>query len=371
MTPSRLRALANSIREQRDPIDAEAKATFARFSRSVHIENEPWGMAKIVVYGPAADLHCAMDRMRRISAILRKQERAEVANQRREVRQQHPRRQGENRSAYQRRLQEQYTELAPVRKVDQLRCDALISLLISGEIDSSLSGPERSDLRPGSTSTLAEGLTSTPPTKPPFGIRGEVLLTMPLDVVVGLNEPPPANGWATNKKPVFAAPETLMARTYARLHVYGPIDAASARELAGRLGVFSRLVLDPDTGAVLQQGRSEYIPSDQLRKTLQLRDETCRFPGCDRSAVRCDLDHSVPWGIGGTTNPENLAHLCRLHHELKGHSGMPGQPGGDGWVLTKHDGGEMSWISPSGRRFYTRPVRRQLSQNERLAQAPF
>jgi hypothetical protein len=53
-----------------------------------------------------------------------------------------------------------------------------------------------------------------------------------------------------------------------------------------------------------------------------LRDMTCRFPGCDRSAVICDVDHTVPFNHadprnGGLTVPWNLKCLCRQHHRDK------------------------------------------------------
>lgn len=39
------------------------------------------------------------------------------------------------------------------------------------------------------------------------------------------------------------------------------------------------------------------------------RDRTCRFPGCDRPAQFCDIDHTVPYPYG-FTHPSNLKCLC-------------------------------------------------------------
>jgi len=47
------------------------------------------------------------------------------------------------------------------------------------------------------------------------------------------------------------------------------------------------------------------------------RDLTCRFPGCDKPAMHCDLDHTVPYADGGRTQASNLKCLCRLHHLIK------------------------------------------------------
>ena len=59
-----------------------------------------------------------------------------------------------------------------------------------------------------------------------------------------------------------------------------------------------------------------YAPSQSLADFVRCRDLTCRFPGCDKPAVRCDLDHTVPYGDGGPTHASNLKSLCRLHHLL-------------------------------------------------------
>jgi hypothetical protein len=57
-----------------------------------------------------------------------------------------------------------------------------------------------------------------------------------------------------------------------------------------------------------------YTPSQSLADFVRCRDLTCRFPGCDKPAVRCDLDHTIPHADGGWTHASNLKCLCRLHH---------------------------------------------------------
>ena len=46
------------------------------------------------------------------------------------------------------------------------------------------------------------------------------------------------------------------------------------------------------------------------------RDRCCRFPGCDRPAVWCDIHHVEHWADGGETCLGNLILLCRRHHRL-------------------------------------------------------
>ena len=60
-----------------------------------------------------------------------------------------------------------------------------------------------------------------------------------------------------------------------------------------------------------------YLPSQALADFVHCRDLTCRFPGCGRPALSCDIDHTVAHADGGPTHASNLKSLCRLHHLLK------------------------------------------------------
>jgi Domain of unknown function (DUF222) len=55
-----------------------------------------------------------------------------------------------------------------------------------------------------------------------------------------------------------------------------------------------------------------YHPSRALTDFVRSRDLTCRAPGCDKPAIRCDIDHTVPWPAG-PTHASNLKCLCRDH----------------------------------------------------------
>ncbi|MBB5160814.1 HNH endonuclease signature motif containing protein [Mycobacterium sp. AZCC_0083] len=92
-----------------------------------------------------------------------------------------------------------------------------------------------------------------------------------------------------------------------------------------------------------------YRPSAALARFVRNRDQTCRFPGCDRPAERCDLDHTTPHGPGGLTHPGNIKALCRKHHLLKTFWIGP-----TGWTDHQLSDGTIVWISPTGHR-YTRP----------------
>ncbi len=127
----------------------------------------------------------------------------------------------------------------------------------------------------------------------------------------------------------------------AELVGYGAIPAAVGREWAAD-AEWQRFIVDPNDGHLLDVGRETYRPSQQLRDFLIARDRRCRFPGCTRSAARCDIDHAIPDGAGGQTTRANCGCLCRRHHLMKTF--------GD-WQLESFPDGSCIWTAPGGRRF--------------------
>ncbi len=124
-----------------------------------------------------------------------------------------------------------------------------------------------------------------------------------------------------------------------------PVLAAVATALASG-GTWRRLLTDPFSGAVLDVGRQRYRPPAALAEAVRARDHTCTHPGCTVPARRCDLDHVVPWSMGGSTSLDNLTLLCETHHRLK-HT--------PGWSLTRSDDGSLTWRTPSGARYRRDP----------------
>ncbi|MFJ7748328.1 DUF222 domain-containing protein [Arthrobacter sp. NPDC097144] len=131
----------------------------------------------------------------------------------------------------------------------------------------------------------------------------------------------------------------------AELAGYGPISAEAARRLARTACRWTGLVQDARTGEVLGVGRRRKVPAG-LRRWLQARDQTCRFPGCSTGTARTETDHTIPWAQGGPTEHWNLANLCKKHHRLKtlGH-----------WKAQQVSPGVLEWISPLGRHYQTQP----------------
>lgn len=175
--------------------------------------------------------------------------------------------------------------------------------------------------QPGETRTLdqlradvvADMLTgrSDPATEP----RATVGVLIPMMSLLGLSEEP------------------------ATLEGYGPIDADTARRLTAHAPSFYRILTAPVSSTILDVDRTTYRPPADLKRWLALRDGTCRFFGCGRSARDCDLDHTKAWAKGGTTSAANLAHLSKRHHTVKGESR---------WKVEQRPGGILTWTSPTG-----------------------
>jgi len=131
------------------------------------------------------------------------------------------------------------------------------------------------------------------------------------------------------------------------LQGYGVIDAEQVRALAAAAASM-RLAYPVTTPA---QSLC-YQPSAALERAVRCRDLTCRFPGCSRPAVACDIDHTTPFNhqnpaAGGRTVWENLKCLCRLHHRLKTFGGWGDRQLADGTVV---------WTSPTGQTYRTSPA---------------
>jgi len=90
-----------------------------------------------------------------------------------------------------------------------------------------------------------------------------------------------------------------------------------------------------------------YKPSRRLRHLVGARTASCTAPGCRRAAAQCDFDHTVAYDAGGRTCECDLGPVCRRHHRCKQ---------AQGWALVQRSPGEMTWTTPSGRRYTTMPT---------------
>jgi hypothetical protein len=72
-------------------------------------------------------------------------------------------------------------------------------------------------------------------------------------------------------------------------------------------------VLEDEQGRVLNIGRRTRTVPASITRALNIRDKTCRVPGCCESRY-VDAHHIEHWADGGETSLENLVTLCRVHH---------------------------------------------------------
>ena len=121
-------------------------------------------------------------------------------------------------------------------------------------------------------------------------------------------------------------------------------DGLVSPELIAELADAAKLV--PLVHPVDAAPEPGYVPSKKLADFVRCRDLTCRWPGCDRPAFDCDIDHTVPYADGGPTHASNLKCYCRTHHLVKTFWGWRDQQLPDGTVILN---------SPSGQTYVTTP----------------
>ena len=113
----------------------------------------------------------------------------------------------------------------------------------------------------------------------------------------------------------------------------GPVHRAIARRIAcDALRRDITISGEPASGediVPLSVGRSRRTIPANLREALRLRDNGCRFPGCDRPFAWCEAHHKVHWADGGKTELSNLVSMCRRHHRVV-HE--------EGWSISINDG---------------------------------
>jgi hypothetical protein len=120
---------------------------------------------------------------------------------------------------------------------------------------------------------------------------------------------------------------------------------AALRDMAGgRVGV-RWVCVDEVSGQAVAVTGTSYVAPPLLRALIEVRDRSCRFPGCMRAAERCDCDHIDPYPRGDTSD-RNTCCLCRRHHRLKTHAH---------WRVVHGRRGELIWTSPRGKAYVSRP----------------
>jgi hypothetical protein len=124
---------------------------------------------------------------------------------------------------------------------------------------------------------------------------------------------------------------------------YGPVTAEIARKVINDQQESTWGYVVTDQGRPIATGTISRRPTTPMRRHLRARYHTCVFPGCRTPASDSDLDHTRPWNQAGPTRIDNLAPLCRYHHQLKDH----------GWSYRIEAQGTVQWTSPLGHQYTT------------------
>ena len=220
------------------------------------------------------------------------------------------------------------------RTMDQLRADGLRDGFLAGFPFFPAHAPSRPGARPGWNAETEYPTDGTRPHPAWRHSRPVISVTVPVLTLLGHSDEP------------------------AIMDGVGPIPLDLARTLAGAATSWNRILVHPVTGATLRYDRTTYrVPSD-LKRFLEHRDRTCRFPECDRPARTCDIDHLRPWADGGGTNATTLAHECRTHHRLRHHTPWKPEPPDDAGYDPEYDDDAydhraydpvpVEWTSPTG-----------------------
>ncbi|QOC24426.1 DUF222 domain-containing protein [Microbacterium hominis] len=304
-TVGRLRPVARRLADLAHPVPLDERHRTARRDRRVWVADRDDGMAELGLTGPAHLIHGAFDRLTQLARAVTDARRrppavdpASATTALAAANTTRPTTDGEPLDA----LFPADDGASPdTRRLDEVRCDVALDLLLSGHATSE-----------ASNASLPESAS----------IRARIQVTIPLLTLVGADDRP------------------------ADLAGYGPVDADTARRLAETAPGWDRLFTAPTGGTVLAVDR--YRPSNEQRRLLRARDEHCRFPGCRQPTPRCDIDHTIAREHDGPTTVANLAHLCRRHHTLKHHSA---------WRVRQRPDGTLQWTSPAGRTYDDRPAR--------------
>jgi hypothetical protein len=120
-------------------------------------------------------------------------------------------------------------------------------------------------------------------------------------------------------------------------------EGALPRELIpGLLDQMSRWSVDATAGP---DGRGHYRPTAAQIAFVRARDRRCQAPGCRVPAQKCQIDHRIPWHLGGPTFVDNLYCLCATHHRAKDEAGHR--------YRRTHAG--VEWTTPAGHRYLKEP----------------
>lgn len=145
----------------------------------------------------------------------------------------------------------------------------------------------------------------------------------------------------------------------AHLIGYGPLPAPLARTIARadpRTRVWvRRLYADPETGDLLTTDARRRLFPQVARQFLIARDQLCRTLYC--GAPIAHADHTTPAAATGPTKISNGTGRCQTCNYVKE---------APGWTTTTAPDGTVTTVTPTGRRYASRPPTPPTSRQQPL-----
>jgi hypothetical protein len=128
---------------------------------------------------------------------------------------------------------------------------------------------------------------------------------------------------------------------------FGPVIADVARKLANDPHNKLRIIVcDETTGEPTHVVTPTRNPTANQRRSVEIRNRTCVFPGCRMPSQHSDIDHTVAVVDGGDTCDCNLAPLCRHDHCIKHQHG---------WAYQRLPDGRSHWTTRLGHTYIQAP----------------
>jgi hypothetical protein len=124
-------------------------------------------------------------------------------------------------------------------------------------------------------------------------------------------------------------------------HGVGDTPAGVSLNTARRMlcdAVLEAVAVDDNGNPIALGAQRTHTITGRMRRLVTLRDQGCRFPGCERAAW-VDIHHIIHWADNGPGQSENLLALCRHHHGLM-HEG--------GWNIAGNPDNDVAFINPNG-----------------------
>jgi len=127
---------------------------------------------------------------------------------------------------------------------------------------------------------------------------------------------------------------------------YGPVTAEVARIIAAdTTGTWRRILPTRHPGSDGLRPHPLH-PTSQPQRIRAHPDRTCRFPRLPATRRRADLDTTPCPTRPDPPTQATSPHSARRHHRLKGSRK---------WKVTHGDNGELTWTSPTGHHYQTKP----------------